>query len=310
MIPMMPHRFITSTNLDMERINDNLEAGARDVNRNLDQRYTYSTISFPLDGITNASATVLRQLAIRRPGTNNAVEITGVEVCIYAAGSVEWTLACSDTTWPSITVTAAGATTEAMVISGVPVGIPSSSADVTFTMSADSSSTITAGRITLYLRCDRGNQGTAHTTYLPTLIDSASSTAGSLLDTQLTALATSVSVDTANDKDIRATLFAVRGLASGSTVAMHLPSGLERIMGLRAYLVAVVAGTATFSEATSSNTVTALAGTGATARATGSSSTIYSFTDDPMTPGSDAVISITAAGGQTSLLAYMILWWS
>lgn len=310
-IAMVPHRFTTDQNADMERLNDNLEAGARDVGRNLDRRYTYSSLSFPVDGVADTDATALRSLNLRRPGTNNAVEVFAVEMYLYASGTAVWTLSCpDDTTWPTIAVTAAGATVEATAISNHPISIPSSSSDIAFRLTGSSASTITAGRIILHLRCDRGNQGSAHTYYAPTLLDSSSSTSGALLDTELTALAAAVTADTNNNKDLRATLFAGRNLATGTSISLRVPSGAVRIMGVSAYLVGAVGATATFAEAVSNNQVANLAGIGAASRAFGSSSTVFSFTDDPMTPASDAFISITASGTQTSLLAYMILWWS
>jgi hypothetical protein len=306
-IATIPHRFVTATNLDVEKINDNLEAGARAIQDNLDKRYTYSQLFFPVDGITDASAEVLRAFAIRRPGANNAVEVCGVEVVIYAAGSVTWTLACSDTTWPSITVTAAGATTEATASSGVPVSVPSSSSDLTFTLSAPAASTITRGYLIVHLRCDRGNQGTSHAGYTPSLLNSASSTAGSVLDTELAALASAVSRDLASQYDLRCECFSTRSLAAGSSIVFRLPSGQRTRMRIQGYVVAANTETVTFDQDSTSKAVT---GTGVTSRATDGIAVSGGSNDDPMDSTDDSVITISNAGVASALLAYVLVWWS
>ncbi len=326
----MPHRFVTATNLDCERINDNLEEGARATQANLDRRYTYSHAEFPLDGVTDASATVLRQFAIRRPIAGQAVEIVSVEFVVYGAAGDTWTLACSDTTWPSIVAVTSTADTESWPstaaaalgfsflrgpsTSNVPVSIPSESTDVTFTVSCPTGATITAGRIIVHLRCDRGNQGTSHAGYTPTLIDSSSSTAASLLNTEITALTSAVSRDTTNDKDLRLETFAVRDLANSAALAVRMPSGARRIMRVQGYVVAAATETIEFAL---SGDITAIlvtvAGSGVTARTTGGFTAITDVTqdDDPMDATDDLVVDISSHGGSVSiLLAYINIWWS
>lgn len=314
-VALVPNRFVTATNLDPESINDNLEAIAGDTQHNLDKRYTYSCIRFNLDGVVDTDAAALRQLAIRQPGSGHCVEVCMVEFFIYAAGTAVWTLSCSDTTWPSITTTAAGATTESTpAISLVPVQVSSSSSDLTFTASASTGSTITAGQIVVHLRCDRGQQGTSHAGYSPTLVNSASSTAGSLLDTELTAAATAVGHDTTNDVDLRADLFMVRGLVSGSSHTWNIPSGVRRVHRVQAYCVSAVGRNLT---TTASGTITSISftttATGATARATNGADpgAVTTASDAPMTAASDQQISIIdASGAGNHVLDYVIVWWS
>lgn len=323
-VPMQTHRFVSLQNLDMERVNDNLEAGARDVQRNLDKRYTYSRETFLLDGITNASAEALRTVAVRRPGTNNSCEVYAVEFYVFAAGTETWTLTCSDSTFQPITAISNGATSESLPsadltiggpsTSGIPVPIPSSSSDVTFTVSCPNASTITAGRIVLHYRADRGAQGTTHAGYTPTLINSASSTAGSLLDTQLTALATAVGHDTTNDVDLRSELFAVRGLAAGSVATLRIPSGARRLLRVEGYVVAAVTETVTFSVSSGSTTTVffSVVGTGATTRATdGRNAGVDPLMDDsPMDATKDMFVTIADAGATSADLAFVRVWWS
>lgn len=311
---MMPHRFVTAGNLDMERINDDLEAGSRDVQRTLDKRYTYSTFAFDFNGVTNASSTSLRQFAIRRPGTNNAVEICGLEFYVFASGgaAVTWTVSSNVTGLPTLVATC-GATNlieSTLPIGSVPVPVPSSASDIQFTISGSATSTIATGRLIVHLRCDRGNQGGTYTTYIPTLIDSSSSTAGGLLDVQLAGLAAAASASAANEKDLRCCCFAVRGLAPATVRTMHLPSGVERIMGITCYVAGLASANATFTETLSGNTVNVV-GTGVSGGfAVGSSSTVFTYQNDPMDITDDPILTITGAGSTNCEVAYMLVWFS
>lgn len=314
-VPMMPHRFVDASTLDMEKVNDNLEAGARDVNRNLSRRYTYSSLVFDLSGVADTDAAVLRQFAIRRPNTNNAAEVTGVELVLYTATAVTWSLSCSDTTWATLTLlTTASASTESYAAQLFPVAVASSSADLVFTLSASAASTITNGYLVVHLRCDRGNQGTSHAGYTPTLVDSASSTAGSLLDTELTALASAVTNDTTNDIDLRCECFVARNLLAATQAVFRAPSGARRIHAVTAYAVQNAAGTTTsvaVGTSFDSCAVAVMAGAGVAARAV--STTVASgdvtMVDTPMTATTDATITFSVAA-QTALLLYLLVWWS
>ncbi len=312
MIPLTPRRFEnTGGTFDMEAANDNFEAIAANLDRNLGKRYTYSEQRFDFDGITEASAAVLRAFAIRRPAASNGVEVCAVEVVIFAAGAVVWTVSCSDTSWPSITVTAAGATTEATAISDMPVPVTSASTDLIFTLSPATASTITRGYLVVHLRCDRGNQGTSHASYAPALLNSASSTAAATINTELDALTTAVGHDTANDVDLRCECFSVRGLASGSSVVWRLPSGVREILGSTQYIVGAAG-----SIATGTVTGTGLTGSSAAATSTGATTLVAatdaasgSMNDDPTDTADDATVTIAITGGVTADLAYLLLWW-
>jgi hypothetical protein len=308
---MVTHRFVTASSLDPEKVNDNLEAIARDVNNNLKKRYTYSgSVSVPLAGVTDASAPALRRLLLRRPGTNNAVEAFAVSVTLYTNAAVTATLTCSDVTQPPIVfTTSATTTTEVTAGSSVSVPIPNAVTSVVWTLSFSAAVTITSGEIRAYLRCDRGNQGTSHAGYTPNLIDASSSTAGSLLDTELTSAATAVTNDTTNDKDLRCEVFSVQNLASGSAKVIRLQSGARRKFFATGLVVAAATETATFEvDATS----WAVPGIGASTTASGDPVVQISGTlaDDPMDSADDTVLTITASGGGTVLLAQLYVWWS
>ncbi len=305
--------FRDGSNLDMEKINDNLEAGARDVGRNLAKRYTYGTFSWDLAGVAFGDTAALRQFAIRRPGTNNGFEICGIELVIYSATANTWTVTCSDTSWQAVTLlTTAGVTDESYAAQLVSVDVPSSSADVTFTLSA-SAGTIVAGYLVVHTRSDRGNQGTSHAGYTPTLIDSSSSTAGSLIDTELTALAAAVTNDTTNDVDLRCECFTVRSLLTGTAAAFRVPSGVRRVHQVTAYAVAAV-GT-DMSAAVTGTGIVGLSATptslGATVRAVAvDTPTSSAIVDDPMDNTDDTIITLTNTGAGTIVLGWALVWFS
>lgn len=310
MKPMMLHRFESSTNLDVERVNDNLERGARDVQRNLDRRYTYcGSVSMNLEGVVTADDAACRRLPIRRPGTNNAVEVCQVEVTIYGSGAAGTaTLTCSDAKAPALSFEVVDdATVECTALSTVNVSIPSSSADVTWTLTLPAGYTVTAGEIRAHLRCDRGNQGTSHAGYTPTLLDSTSSTAGSLLDTELTALATAVSHDTTNDVDLRCESFSVRSVA-GTARTIRLPSGKRRYLAIQLY---VTAAAGTIGRITLDGTLTTALSTGLANSVFASATKAGTMSNAPMTRALDSVLVLDRSfGAGTLIVLHGVVWWS
>lgn len=312
-VPLVPRRFRNTENLDVEALNDDLDAIARDIRANLDARYTYSPpIFLALDGVTDTSTAVLRELAIRRQASGLALEVCSYELVIYAAGTVVWTLTPSDTTLPTITATAAGATTEARSEITMPVPVTSSTSDILFTASGAAASTITRGYIVVHTRADRGNMGTSHAGYTPVLFDAQTARSGATLDTELTGLGNAYDRDTANDIDMRVELFAIRSLASGSAVSLLLPSGLRRIVGTVGYIVGAANSVATITVTGTGLTGSSVAvtATGETARVAGTDTASGSMNNTPTTSADDATVTITISGGVTADLAYVIIFWT
>ena len=180
-----PRIFLDGENLNPEPVNENLRSIAAALDDNRARRYTYGEVRLPLAGVTNASAAVLREIAMRRPGASRAVEVVGVEVAIYATAGATWVLSCSDSTFPSLSIDTAGATTEASASSDVPIPIASSSSDVTFTLSCATASTVVDGDLVVHLRCDRGDQGADFSGYDPPAFTSATSTAAATLEAEV-----------------------------------------------------------------------------------------------------------------------------
>lgn len=306
-VPYMPHKFTTGEQLDLERINDNLERGASDVGRSMALRYTYCVDVFDLDGLADTDAEAQRTRRFRRYTANAAYEIAFVELVIYAASGATWTLACSDDTWPSITLDTAGATTEARAVSNSRIVVPTGSSGVDLVLSADAASTITRGYLVVTYRSDRGSQGDTFTPYSPTLLNSQSSTAGSTLDTELQALETAVGYDAAADKDLRIETFRVRSLADGTSKTWRLPSGARRKAGY--VLVCVASGSATLTCNVDGAPIDSVVGTGTSSIASDVGTLSGTLNDDPTDFNDDTTVEL-AASGATVTIGYVSIFWS
>ena len=311
MKPIVPFVPVTSRNLDLDEVNGNLAAIAGNVNRNLRKRYTRPPpLIYPWDGITDASDASLRRFYIRRPAAGRAVEITGVELVLYGNAAVTATLSCSDTTWPDLTLaTSATPTTEPSATSKNHVSVPSESADVTFTLSFSGAYTVTRGYLVVHLRCDRGNQGAAHTEWTPATFDSTSASAGTLgtlLNTEFSAAETAAGYDTANQDDLRCECIVFRSEAAAASAIVRLPGGAERTkVAATTYNLQAAGGTFTVDVDGDSD---AVAGAGATTLAVSTNALTGTATDAPMTTASDTLVTLTVAA-QTVQLGYVLLWW-
>jgi hypothetical protein len=304
--PYNPHRLVTGDQLDLERVNDNLEKLASDLNRSMDLRYTYSTSIVPLGGLTNASAEAARTFRLRRPFAAMRYEVVGVELVVYSTAGATWTLSCSETAWPSITLATAGATTEARAVSPSRVQVAASNG-IDFIVSSTDTSTITAGYLVAHFRADRGSQGDTYTRYTPTLLNAASSTAGTTLDTELNAYEDSVDFNTAADSDLRIETFCVRGVNTSQT--WRFPGGDRDLVGVHLVNVAAIGVDVTL------NIDAGLVATANGAGATVITSTIADVTGlvptgtDPMDPADDTEVEILPSGG-TVVVAYVTLFWA
>lgn len=306
-VPFMPHRFDDGGNLHLEKINDSLKKLQRDIKKNQDARYTHSRHVFDLAGLTNASAAVLRQYGIRRPAAAAGVEIVGIELYITATDTVTWTLTSTVSSWPGITlVDLNSATVAAFASSGVPVTVPSNVSDVLFTLAASAASTIIAGQLVVHVRCDRGNQGDTFNPYVPALLNSASSDAGSVLDTELNNAEAAVNCDANADKDVRIDCFVVRGLAIGASRVWRIPATQRRRMAFVACNVQAATGSVDF---TVDGVTLNIVGTGVGARAVGTQALSGSQVNTPTNSANDTLVTIKA---NTAIpgLAYMLVFWS
>jgi hypothetical protein len=312
-IPFVPHAFKAGDNLDLEKLNDNLEAIGRDNARSFEARYTYSEIRLDLTALTTASAASIRKLAIRRPASSAAVEVYAVELQLYGNAAGAGTVTCSDVTWPVLPfTTTATATDEITASSNIPVSVPSSAADVTFTVAFPAGYTVTAGYLVVHLRCDRGNQGDNLSPVLPSLLSSATANPADALDVELDTLGVSVGQDTAASSDLRCECYATRSLA-GTPVVFRVPSGARRLKAVGAYCFAAAGIDLSVDVAGSGLTAVnvPVVSDGATlVYAVANAGAVATTVDDPMDSTDDTTITLSRVGVGTIAVAYALLWWS
>lgn len=301
-----PRTFRTGGIVDAEDVNDDLRALSRDIKRNADRRYTYCPVVVPLDGMTDADAANTRTIILPVPIDSNGfvVEVVGAEVSLYATAGVTWTVTLDDGTRPvvSIPVVTAGAAVEARGSTDNPLRFTDPKV-LTVVFAGGAASTIVRGSLLLYLRIDRfANDGATFPVYDPTLLSAGSSTAGSLLDAELTAAAAEVANDVAAALDIRCECFLVRKQAVGSPVTWSMPSGAGRT-ALNVKCRQVEAGVATCTVAVTGGSV--VLGPGDDTDEFVQSSR----TDDPSNTAADTTVTFTPAAATVDL-AYCFVWWS
>jgi hypothetical protein len=309
MIPYNPFRLASGKQLDPEGVNDNLEKMTADLNRSMALRYSYSEHIFELDGVVNTDTAAERTYRLKRHVTNGRYEVVGVELVIFSSASpvVTWTLSCNDADWPSIAVETAGTTTEARATSPSRAQVPSGDG-LEFVLTTSNTSTITRGYIVFRMRADRGSQHDDFTPYTPTLLNAASSTAGSTLDTELNAYEDSVVFNTAADKDYRFETFRVKDLLDTTARTWRIPGGAYRWGGVHLATVSAIGDDLELRVGGS------LVATASGAGLSTIGSTVGDFTGaitpgtDPMDPADDTIVSLTANGGTISVGYVTIIW--
>ncbi len=317
-LPTVPRAYYDGGNLDVEAVNENLRAFSRNIRRNMDLRYSTTSFVVSLDGMADTDGSGGgRRFRLEALTLSSSVswQIIGAEMVVYAAAGVTWTLSCTaDAAWPGVSVATAGTTTEATASTNKPMAVSAIGLDFLFT--ASQASTITRGYVVFTLLCDRGQQNNASFVgYTPTLLSSATSTAGSTLDTELTNAAAAVTQETNAQIDIRVMCFSTRNLASGQTVTMRIPSG-RRTGGsasnaLNVVACAPVGATITGTIASSSLSATApAAGAGVTTFAVGNAALTAADANTPSVQASDITLTIArgADGGAVAPLCYLVVW--
>lgn len=324
-LPLLPHTFQTSEPLSLHEANENLIASSRDVGDNLSKRYTRSSITFDLAGLTNASSQAARQFALGdflNLDANDVLEIEKVELVIFTSTAVTWTVTSTAHTPTSIIslLTTASATTRSYAANYTPATYRGATSNVILEIAGSGASTISAGWLVVHVKSDRGfAQGvTSHAGYAPTLLTSASATAGSTLDTQLEAFEDAVERDTNNSRQVgyqgAYSLVAVDAAAppAADYLRWRLPSMGRQWRTLTVAIVAPATATATF---------TLLDETGATVSAraavgTGAGTFVYyrnSFSDtqpdDPTDSADDYILQASFSGTGTVEKCYALLTW-
>ena len=305
---LIPYTFRTGAIVDEEAINGNLRALARDIQRVADRRYTYSTLTFDLDGLANTDTDATRTIKIIHPTSITAYfEIVGVELSVYATAGVTWTMTDIGgltSSLETLTVDTAGTSTEAYNSSNRPL-VAGDDQYASVRLSASGASTISRGTLTIHIRCDRHKQNnTAIGTFSPTMVTATTSTAASVINNLLTAADTARDTNAANATDMRGFAVAITGLAATRT--LRLPGMRNKTaLQITGTVVAGVGESVAISDGT--NTLT-LNGTG-TSNLVEGTATLAAFPgDDPTDTGDDLVLTLTPSGGSIERVV-AFLWW-
>lgn len=305
---LIPYTFRTGAIVDDEAVNGNLRALQRDIQRVADRRYTYSTLTFDIDGLADTDTDAARTIKIVHPGSIAAYfEIVGVELSIYATAGVTWTLTDIGgltTALETLSVDTAGTSTEAYDSSNRPL-VAGDDQYASVRLSASGASTISRGTLTVHIRTDRHKQNnTAIGTFTPTMVTATTSTAAATLNALITAADTARDANAANATDLRGFAVAITGLASARTLrlpGMRTKSALQ----ITGTVVAGVGESVAISDGT--NTLT-LNGTG-TSNLVEGTATLAAFPgDDPTDTGDDLVLTLTPSGGTIERVV-AFLWW-
>lgn len=314
---IVPNTFRTGAIVDVDNVNENIDAIRSDVMRNLSERYHHTSITFPLDGMANTDSDAARTLAIPTVSTGGNIEIVGVELRIECSGGATWT--CTLSSWAGM-LTHLSANPSFTATSGNPgvfatPAVTGGTGNFSVLLSASGASTISNGSLIFHVRIDRHLTGW-RTTAIPTStinhISQSGGTAGFVLDAPLEAIEDYVEPDTNNTARPCAVVCLVRGLASGSTATFRLPA--TNRTGMR--FVCFVGGdvgdtiTATFS----GTSVAALNGAGASViAASAESATFTNSGTDPVIASSssspdDIICTLVAGGGGTVESAFVVAW--
>jgi hypothetical protein len=312
----VPYTFRTGAIVDAESVNGNLRQMAADVGRNLSRRYTYCQTTVPLTGMSSADNIASRTIFFRDPsGSLDAIDLVAVEAVIYSATGATWTVTVTnETVTDSFTINTAGATakasggitrlfslSQATAYSNA-LWSPTSVTGYRISLSASAASTITAGYLVLHFRGDRANNA-SHAGYTPTLVQATTSSAGSILDTQLTSFENAVLRDTNNASDFRVECYLARNFATAQT--WNVPSGsLRDGAASRCAVVGNVGESVQFAVTPNTTTVNAN-GTGGVVFG---AITPGNRTDGPTTSANDTIVTLTPAGGTVELAYVFVVW--
>lgn len=309
---IVPNDFRSNTILEDIDVNENLQAIARDIRRNNDQRYTYSSTIFDVTGLDAAGTSAQRSFTIYMPGRwsgtptpRDYADLVGIEFDVYDTAGATWTVTVSTGTPTrsiAVTATAAGATTKASATSNAALRWEGQDS---LTIMLTGTGVIDAGKVTLHWRADRHRQqSTSRVDYAPSLVDASSAATNTLLNTEFTKAAAGAASDLANSRDLRMEVFAVRDLASVRT--WRIPNGAGRTLisaGLGVVPNAIgnavsfnVNGTALVVTTTTVN------------QRNGEITSGVTFTDDPTNPANDLVVTLTPTSG-TPKVAFVVLFW-
>lgn len=299
-VPTIPNAFATGENLDGDKLNSDLRTLADDVNDAMERRTCHSFGIVPFDGVTQATAAVLREVPLRLYAAADNFTIEGFEVVLYSTTSVDWTATVSGSTNvvpPVVTVTGSGSTTEATGQCSHPTSLSSDAADAFLTLATAGTSTITRGYVVIHYNYDR-TDGVARIEPIAFHVD--------LLVADLnTAIAAANAGAAADAAALSRTFDCVSARTIGATsVVFQMPSGKRQHVRVQAWAIGPAAHTARI---TIGSTTLDVNTTGSGDIVYGESATSGTVTDDPTDSADDITVTIARQAGASNLDAVYVV---
>lgn len=303
----VPHRFTTGQNLDVDKLNDNLRAIADDVNRSLTRRRIHSFGVYFFDGITEATAQVLREVPLRLDSAAQDLSVVGVEVVLYATNAVDWTATPSESGGRVTTVTGAGATVEAHAASYAPFVVDQSASDSLVTLATAGTSTVTKGYIVVHFCYDRliGGAGDPGEN-VPEYVSAATADLVASLNTSIAAFATTLNTYDLASLPRRFEVYTARAVGA-SSVSFRAPSGVMAGILVQAWAVGPAAHTARVTVGAETCDVNT---TGSTNRIYNSAALTTAPNNDPTDTTDDTVVTLSRQAGASpiDLIVALVHW--
>jgi hypothetical protein len=320
MIPREHLRFTDGSTFEASRLTQNLRLLADDVNDALARRYAYS--SFTLDFSTVNNTFDPAEFAYQIP-TLFAYDIVGVEIELYAATnvtSVTMTVTGAGVSGAeTTTAVGAGVTTRAFAQNSFVAQVASGTATYTLSVAASSTPwTLTACRVNVMIRTDRGNAGAAHPMWTPSnLAFPGKTTNEAAFDAEIVAADASTDANIANTKRLRMEVFTRRSIPGGAMAASDQDLPIPPTTRTVAQVVTGVVCAATSSmrgavRDSSSELVGATAtGTGLSSLALATTTTTAAVSIASSTGASDGLIRLSRGTGTDAIsFVYTVAYWS
>lgn len=308
MLPRIPFLFSDGETLTPLKLSTNFKRIKTDIRNLLKRRYTYSSFSINLNGITSATAAEARTIQINPP---RGFEIIGVEVNYYSgSGNVITIESGTNSDFESFSLTGAGATTKVSKYKNQSSIV---AANNDFSIKATQSAGTADGlKIIVHIRSDRF-------TGEPDEFSFTEFTAGSIplaatLNTLFTLAKTIVDDSDTNNKDLRIQIFIRPSIAvSLPTVdsVVKIPDSGKTLTKMTTGVFAPVGNTLTGTVTNKGGSTVFTNSVSSDGALKVSSSTGSATQPDnlPETVASDWRLTFSRTGADVLVNGYVVLYW-
>lgn len=326
MIPRRHWYFTTAETLEASKLTQNLRLLADDVNDGLSRRYTYSSYTLDFSGLIDtgvpATSSAAAEFLYVIP-TLWAYDIVGVEIELYADTNVtNVSITPTGTTGgqEATEVAGAGSTTRAFVQNAF-VAQALAGGNIAYTLTVTASSTpwtLTACRVNVLIRSDRGNAGASHPNWTPANIAyPGKTTSQAEFNTEMTNAQASWTAFRNNQNRLRMEVYTRRNIAAGAMPSSDQDLPVPYLSREVAQVVTGVVCAATSSmrgavcSSSTELTGATVTGTGVTTLNTATTTSTQTLTVPVTTGASDGLIRLARVSGTDAIpFVYTVVYWS